>query len=139
MQFSKWLEAKNWTLRYLDEIEEIIKNVFPDTTRYDYGRTIVFGTKTSSGHQINFSLYVDKPRKVQIGFFIHRSLRNSYGKPSEKDSMTNQQLMPGTLEMIRGLRTLAKKFEELGLEVWFNAVGDRREKIYTKWLDRNEL
>lgn len=139
MKFSTWLEERNWLIGGVEQVERIVQSVFPDAKKEVYGdwRTVVFLKEMPNGHRVTISLYSEKPQKVQLGFSIDRPKRHTYGEPSPKDQMSNQQLMPGTLDMIRGIRKLAARLEEAGLIIWFNSVGERREKLYNKWLGRS--
>jgi hypothetical protein len=124
---------KGW-LKRSEIIDQIIRVHFDEIEKVDLSTTIVYVGRLTTGQQVNFGVYKDKPNKVQIGFSVDRTTRHSYGDPSPKDPASNQQVMPGSLALMRKLKAIADEFKANGMEVIYNPIDQRRDQLYRKYL-----
>lgn len=126
--FKKWLKQS-------EVIDQIIRVHFDEIEKFDFTKTIVYVGGLATGQQVNFSIYENKPNKVQIGFSIDKSIRHAYGKPSSKDPASNQRLMPGSISLMRKLKIIANEFKLNGIEVIYNPIDQRRDQLYKKYIN----
>jgi hypothetical protein len=124
---------KNW-LRSTETIEGIIRRQFADVEKVDLTKVVVYVARLPTGQQVNFSIYQKTPNKVQIGFTVDMPMRQSYGTPSPKDPASNERLMPGSLALMRILKTVAADLQSNGIEITYNPIDQRRDQLYRKYL-----